>query len=216
MLTVRANSQCQQSVPTVSANSPCQQSVPTVRAGTGRVATRLCRHSPSPWTSTLGGLTMQREQLPAPAPPRYTWWDLYNVSSFYHSLGHDVFILSMPLSVSSSSLSCLCLFVFFWGGGIACAAGRGSTSGRAQPTVSSTLTTGGSCRSDRRIIPTVPSYHRSMTTLYRSSPNETPPLHQQRLVWLPVGAERRCCSPLLSRCNMPARMHTCLSNLTNM
>lgn len=27
----------------------------------------------------------------------YSWWDLYNVSSFFHSLGHDVFILSMPL-----------------------------------------------------------------------------------------------------------------------
>jgi hypothetical protein len=27
----------------------------------------------------------------------YTWWDLYNVSAFFHSLGHDVFILSMPL-----------------------------------------------------------------------------------------------------------------------
>ena len=26
-----------------------------------------------------------------------SWWDLYNVSDFYHSLGHDVFILSMPL-----------------------------------------------------------------------------------------------------------------------
>ena len=29
--------------------------------------------------------------------PGYSWWDLYNVSNFYHSLGHDVFILSMPL-----------------------------------------------------------------------------------------------------------------------
>ena len=29
--------------------------------------------------------------------PGYSWWDLYNVSKFYHSLGHDVFILSMPL-----------------------------------------------------------------------------------------------------------------------
>ena len=27
----------------------------------------------------------------------YSWWDLYNVSNYYHSLGHDVFILSMPL-----------------------------------------------------------------------------------------------------------------------
>ena len=25
------------------------------------------------------------------------WWDLYNVSSFFHSLGYDVFIHSMPL-----------------------------------------------------------------------------------------------------------------------
>lgn len=29
--------------------------------------------------------------------PGYSWWDLYNVSGFIHSLGHDVFILSMPL-----------------------------------------------------------------------------------------------------------------------
>ena len=29
--------------------------------------------------------------------PGYSWWDLYNVSDFYHSLGFDVFILSMPL-----------------------------------------------------------------------------------------------------------------------
>ena len=29
--------------------------------------------------------------------PGYSWWDLYNVSNFFHSLGHDVFILSMPL-----------------------------------------------------------------------------------------------------------------------
>lgn len=29
--------------------------------------------------------------------PGYSWWDLYNVSAFFHSLGHDVFILSMPL-----------------------------------------------------------------------------------------------------------------------
>ena len=28
---------------------------------------------------------------------QYTWWDLYNVSTFFHSLGYDVFILSMPL-----------------------------------------------------------------------------------------------------------------------
>jgi hypothetical protein len=27
----------------------------------------------------------------------YSWYDLYNVSTFFHSLGHDVFILSMPL-----------------------------------------------------------------------------------------------------------------------
>ena len=29
--------------------------------------------------------------------PGYTWWDLYNVSSFFHDLGYDVFIFSMPL-----------------------------------------------------------------------------------------------------------------------
>jgi len=29
--------------------------------------------------------------------PGYSWWDLYNVSTFFHSLGHDVFIFSMPL-----------------------------------------------------------------------------------------------------------------------
>ncbi len=28
---------------------------------------------------------------------QYTWWDLYNISGFYHSLGYDVFVLSMPL-----------------------------------------------------------------------------------------------------------------------
>jgi hypothetical protein len=27
----------------------------------------------------------------------YSWWDLYNVSTFFHEQGHDVFILSMPL-----------------------------------------------------------------------------------------------------------------------
>lgn len=27
----------------------------------------------------------------------YSWWDLYNVSDFFHSQGFDVFILSMPL-----------------------------------------------------------------------------------------------------------------------
>jgi hypothetical protein len=27
----------------------------------------------------------------------YSWWDLYNVSAFAHSLGHDIFIFSMPL-----------------------------------------------------------------------------------------------------------------------
>ena len=27
----------------------------------------------------------------------FNWWDLYNVTSFFHALGHDVFILSMPL-----------------------------------------------------------------------------------------------------------------------
>ena len=26
-----------------------------------------------------------------------TWWDLYNVSAFFHSIGYDVFIISMPL-----------------------------------------------------------------------------------------------------------------------
>ena len=29
--------------------------------------------------------------------PGYSWWDLYNVSTYYHALGHDCFILSMPL-----------------------------------------------------------------------------------------------------------------------
>jgi len=29
--------------------------------------------------------------------PGYSWWDLYNVSAFFHSQGFDVFILSMPL-----------------------------------------------------------------------------------------------------------------------
>ena len=29
--------------------------------------------------------------------PGYSWWDLYNVSNYFHAQGHDVFILSMPL-----------------------------------------------------------------------------------------------------------------------
>ena len=29
--------------------------------------------------------------------PGFNWWDLYNVTKFFHALGHDVFILSMPL-----------------------------------------------------------------------------------------------------------------------
>ena len=30
--------------------------------------------------------------------PGYSWWwDLFNVSTFFHSQGYDVFILSMPL-----------------------------------------------------------------------------------------------------------------------
>lgn len=29
--------------------------------------------------------------------PGHSWWDLYNVSGFFHSMGYDVFILSMPL-----------------------------------------------------------------------------------------------------------------------
>lgn len=29
--------------------------------------------------------------------PGYSWWDLYNVSNFFHELGYDVFIFSMPL-----------------------------------------------------------------------------------------------------------------------
>lgn len=29
--------------------------------------------------------------------PGYSWWDLYNVSTFFHSQGYDVFIFSMPL-----------------------------------------------------------------------------------------------------------------------
>ena len=28
--------------------------------------------------------------------PGYTWWDLYNVTRFFHSLGRDLFIISMP------------------------------------------------------------------------------------------------------------------------
>lgn len=31
------------------------------------------------------------------AMPGYSWWDLYNVSAFFHGKGFDVFILSMPL-----------------------------------------------------------------------------------------------------------------------
>ena len=32
-----------------------------------------------------------------PADTGYSWWDLYNVSAFFHAQGYDVFILSMPL-----------------------------------------------------------------------------------------------------------------------
>ena len=36
--------------------------------------------------------------------PGYSWWDLYNVSTFFHALGHDVFILSMPLKGANFGL----------------------------------------------------------------------------------------------------------------
>ena len=29
--------------------------------------------------------------------PEGSWWDLYNVTSFLHALGHDAFLVSMPL-----------------------------------------------------------------------------------------------------------------------
>lgn len=29
--------------------------------------------------------------------PGYSWWDLYNISDFFHGMGYDVFIFSMPL-----------------------------------------------------------------------------------------------------------------------
>jgi len=29
--------------------------------------------------------------------PGYSWWDLYNVSDFFHGLGFDLFVFSMPL-----------------------------------------------------------------------------------------------------------------------
>ena len=38
--------------------------------------------------------------------PGYSWWDLYNVSNYYHSLGHDVFILSMPLKGTAGNIFC--------------------------------------------------------------------------------------------------------------
>jgi hypothetical protein len=43
------------------------------------------------------GCNSSMPSLAENSDPGYTWWDLYNVSNFYHSLGHDVFILSMPL-----------------------------------------------------------------------------------------------------------------------
>ena len=43
------------------------------------------------------GCNSSMPSLAENSDPGYSWWDLYNVSNFYHSLGHDVFILSMPL-----------------------------------------------------------------------------------------------------------------------
>lgn len=52
------------------------------------------------------------QQLEPGLAASYSWWDLYNVSSFFKSLGYDVFIFSMPLKgvnlgpgSSSSSLN---------------------------------------------------------------------------------------------------------------
>ena len=46
-----------------------------------------------------------KSSMPTLAEPvdDYTWWDLYNVSTYYHALGHDCFILSMPLKVRGRS-----------------------------------------------------------------------------------------------------------------
>ena len=59
--------------------------------------------------------------------PGYSWWDLYNVSNFYHSLGHDVFILSMPLK------------------------GINLGPGTTDKNLISSLTTGGSCSGKKRV-----------------------------------------------------------------
>eukprot|EP01052_Picozoa_sp_SAG31_P030026 SAG31_NODE_3043_length_4753_cov_3.006016_4_plen_829_part_00 len=60
-----------------------------------------CPNKPGdvPWMARLcrPGCNSSMPSLAEISDPGYSWWDLYNVSNFYHSLGHDVFILSMPL-----------------------------------------------------------------------------------------------------------------------
>eukprot|EP00911_Craspedida_sp_UC1_P001938 UC1_evm2s1491 len=56
-------------------------------AGEPPIAAALCRPGCNSSMPTYAEIDM----------PGYSWWDLYNVSSFVHDLGYDLFVLSMPL-----------------------------------------------------------------------------------------------------------------------
>jgi hypothetical protein len=49
------------------------------------------------WQACKPGCNSSMPSHAETADPGYSWWDLYNVSTYFHSLGYDVFILSMPL-----------------------------------------------------------------------------------------------------------------------
>ena len=61
----------------------------------------ICPHSPAdPAIEAFRcrpGCNSSMPSLAELGDPGYSWWDLYNVSGFFHSIGYDVFILSMPL-----------------------------------------------------------------------------------------------------------------------
>eukprot|EP00658_Telonema_sp_P-2_P047012 TRINITY_DN3545_c0_g1_i2.p1 TRINITY_DN3545_c0_g1~~TRINITY_DN3545_c0_g1_i2.p1 ORF type:complete len:424 (+),score=79.11 TRINITY_DN3545_c0_g1_i2:37-1308(+) len=60
---------------------------PTLSSNTQSLAYRKCQPGCNSSMPTKAEIGMSG----------YSWWDLYNVSDFAHSLGFDVFILSMPL-----------------------------------------------------------------------------------------------------------------------
>ena len=67
----------------------------------------ICPHSPNdPPTEAFRcrpGCNSSMPSLAELSDPGYSWWDLYNVSNFFHSIGYDVFILSMPLKVPTQT-----------------------------------------------------------------------------------------------------------------